>query len=138
MVGQLLAITALFCLSFTSMASDLIGARSAKFATIEVNGLSEHSDDFAKRICADFKLHPRQVIFFFKRAKEIDSRTFTHDRYSPCYARGTVIFSDGTQGTWEIHSGKTALLTLEDGTGKILYCQQCRWKDPFEGGYSPH
>jgi hypothetical protein len=59
-----------------------------------------------------------------------------HDHYSPCYAIGTVTFSDRSSGDWVIYSGGTASLTWSLGQDKVnLFYEPNQWHDPFAGMY---
>lgn len=111
-------------------------SRKVKAVAVVQTGLSEHSDDYAVNLCRGFQPTATQVHRFLERARKVDSIVYTHKRYSPCYATGTVEFVDGVKGDWQIHSGRAALLHTSDGQSAILFCRTCRWADPFEGGYS--
>lgn len=104
--------------------------------SVEQTGQSEHGDEYSARLCRDFLLTQAQVRRFFEGARVVEAKVYTDSRYSPCYATGSVEFAGGSRGTWQIHSGKAGVLTLDDGAAFILYCPSCRWKDPFRGGYS--
>ena len=107
-----------------------------KTIAVTESGRSEHTDDYATGLCKRFEPTSAQIRMFIEQAREVDSRVHTHDRYSPCYASGTVEFEDGTTGTWRIHSGRTGILRMGQGPAMTLQCRRCRWPDPFEGGYT--
>lgn len=108
---------------------------SVRRLTVEQTGRSEHTDDAAVRACADFKPSTKQIRRFLSQAVEVESRIYTHEFYSPCYATGTAEFSDGTKVQWKIHSGRTGIVKTEDRGAFMLYCKTCRWEDPFAGNY---
>ncbi len=59
----------------------------------------------------------------------------TTERYSPCYAVGTLAFSDGHFGTWTLYSSGTAILSFNRGDVVNLYFQKNRWRDPYACTY---
>jgi hypothetical protein len=105
---------------------------------ITESGKSEHSDDYARALCKRFEPTTAQLRTFIEKAHEVHSRVHTHQRYSPCYASGTVEFDDGTTATWQIHSGRTGVLRMDHGPAMTLQCSRCRWTDPFQGGDGSH
>lgn len=107
-----------------------------KAIVITESGRSEHSDDYAVALCKRFEPSAAQVRMFIEQAREVDSRVHTHERYSPCFASGTVEFENGMSGAWRIHSGRTGTLRVGPSEGMTLQCRSCRWSDPFEGGYA--
>jgi len=107
-----------------------------KTVAIIESGRSEHADDYAVGLCKHFEPTTTQVRTFIEQAREVNSRVHTHERYSPCYASGTVEFEDGTTGTWRIHSGRTGILRVDPQPALTLQCRRCRWTDPFAGGYT--
>jgi hypothetical protein len=109
-----------------------------KSFSISESGKSEHSDDYAAALCKRFEPTPAQLRMFIEQGQQVESRVHTHDRYSPCYASGTVDFDDGTTATWHIHSGRTGVLRMDHGPAMTLQCSRCRWTDPFKGAYSAH
>lgn len=135
MVSRITLVFAVACVSLSANAKEATLPRQVKAVTIMQHGLSEHDDDRARKLCKAFNPRIAQVRKFLQQAKEVDSRVHTHDRYSPCYATGKVEFSDGSEGEWQIHSGRTGILKIARGEAVVLYCKTCRWKDPFAGGY---
>lgn len=135
MVSRVPFVFAIACISLNATANEAAPPRQVKAVTIMQHGLSEHGDDYARKLCKAFNPRIAQVRKFLRQAKEVDSRIHTHDRYSPCYATGKVEFSNGSKGEWQIHSGRTGILKTADGQAVVLYCKTCRWKDPFAGGY---
>ena len=125
-------LTAVFHLA----AADMAIYKAGDGIVIEQVGLSEHTDDYIKNRCAKFKLSEAQVKTYFLQATNIESRVYTHDRYSPCYVKGVIVSEGSRKATWKIHSGRTSIVNFEDGAAQILFCAKCRWDDPFAGGYS--
>lgn len=109
---------------------------SVERVTLQQAGLSEYTDDdMAMQACKRFQPSTRQIRRFLAHAVEVESRVYTHERYSPCYATGTVDFANGTKAQWQIHSGCTGILKTQTGKTIILYGKTCRWGDPFAGTY---
>lgn len=135
MVSHVIFAFAMACISLTTIAKETALPRQVKAVTIMQHGLSEHGDDYARKLCKAFNPRVAQIRKFLQQAKEVDSRIHTHDRYSPCYATGIVEFSDGSKGEWQIHSGRTGILKTAPDQAVVLYCKTCRWKDPFAGTY---
>lgn len=98
--------------------------------TITANGITAWADPEEKN-CASFKLNDRQVRTYFSRAGKVDPRAahFTLSE-SPCQAKGTVRFADGSSGTWWIDRFRRAGLTRPGKPDIMLYCPRCQNK-PF-------
>jgi hypothetical protein len=124
-------------LAFSQAALAAGGPNSVFVTAVEISqsGQSEHTESIAQKQCQAFRLKPAQVKQFFRKAKMVDARVHVHERYSPCFAKGTVTWTDGHNGTWQIHSGGTGVVNTDDGRSLVLQCTTCKWFDPFAGGY---
>jgi hypothetical protein len=133
-----LAIVALLfaCSATLTSSADSVHARQANAVAIERTGLSEHDDEYSVALCKRFRPTTAQVRKFLEHARDVETHVHTHDRYSPCYATGTVEFAGGLKGRWQIHSGQTGVLRTDDKRAATLLCLTCRWVDPFAGGDS--
>lgn len=60
-----------------------------------------------------------------------------HERYSPCYATGSIEFSNNTRGKWKISSSGGGVLRWDTGDVVALFDNYYKWADPFEGTYTP-
>jgi hypothetical protein len=81
--------------------------------------------------CKSFQVSERQVRKFLKLAKLANGGD-THSTldWSPCYASGEVLFSDGRSAHWYAEQYQSGSLTFEGSDELILYCPQCKFK-PF-------
>jgi hypothetical protein len=87
-------------------------------------------------MCKGFRPTVPQIKRFFLRAYPVESYMITTERYSPCYAGGTITFSDNSQGDWWLYSGGTATIHWNGGDSvDLLYKRRNGWRDPFAGGY---
>ncbi len=82
--------------------------------------------------CSKFKPTASQVKAFFAKAYPVPGRFGSHDRFAPCYASGTMEFSDFGKVTWGLTSGGTASYTFDDGHGETiqLFYGGYKWFDP--------
>jgi hypothetical protein len=76
-----------------------------------------------------------QVRQYFNKAYPVPASLGAHDRYSPCYATGTIKFSDGNEGKWKIASGGTGTLFWNNGDAVTLFYRGYKWRDPFSCMY---
>ena len=86
--------------------------------------------------CRDFAITPKMVKEFFRHARSVSYRVYTHElEWSTCYAEGEVTFANKDVGAWTISRfGKGSLQVRSAKAGKpeqsvLLYCRQCeeRW-----------
>lgn len=84
--------------------------------------------------CKSFQINERKVWRFLKLAKVIDARyTHTAVDWSPCYASGEVVFSDGRSAYWSMSQYQFGSLGFKGKDDKLtLYCAQCKFA-PFMG-----
>ncbi|MBO9649630.1 MAG: hypothetical protein J7605_14055 [Variovorax sp.] len=106
-------------------------ARTVTKLKIEAVGLNRdpperHSDEECKR----FRPTLKQVKNYFNRAYPVEGYMVTTERYSPCYATGTLEFSDGHFGTWRLDSSGTSSFTFNRGDQVFLFYKHNQWFDP--------
>lgn len=84
-----------------------------------------HGYDEGGEFCKDFRLTPKQVEWFFSRAKTLDAQLL-HDQFDilPCWVRGIAQSSQGAS-QWEIRAGGTARIVSENGSVALLGCDKC-------------
>lgn len=109
--------------------SNIANARSITRITISESGKSEH--DSVSSACEKFQPTIKQVRLFFSKAYPVESYIRTTERYSPCYAAGTIKFSDNSEGEWWLNSGGAASLTFSRGDNVKLLYKNNKWFDPF-------
>ncbi len=111
-------------------------ARTVKNVTIDEKGLNlDTADSNLDQGCKSFKPTTKQVRRYFTKAYPVDSYTITTARYSPCYATGTVIFSDNSSGRFQLSSGGSARLFWSRGGTVYLLYKHNQWHDPFSCTY---
>lgn len=110
-------------------------ARTVKSVEIDNAGMDNSGEEAAARACAKFRPTKAEVTRFFNRAYPVETRFLVHDRYSSCYAEGSVKFSDGHAGKWILYSSGTAVLTFTMGDVVNLFYKHNRWHDPYACTY---
>ena len=121
---------------FSTLTATPCLARSVKSLTIEASG--QHQDDNDPTVperCHGFKPTQREIRKYFNYAYPVEHYVFSHSRYSPCYAKGSIRFSDGEFGTWRVSSSGAAVLIFNRGDGVTMFYGHNSWEDPFEGMY---
>lgn len=113
--------------------SNLASARSVSELKIEESGRT--LDPNTAEGCEKFKPTTTQVKRYFSRAYPVEHHMITTTRYSPCYAKGTITFSDDSMGTWILYSGGTATIDWNRGRSVDLLYRKNGWHDPFAGMY---
>jgi len=108
-------------------------ARGVKAIEIIESGRSREGD--AVDVCRKFRLTVEQVRNFFSRAYPVEGYMFSHERYSSCYASGTLKFDDGSSGKWDLSSSGVATFIFTRGDAVTLYYKNNNWHDPFACTY---
>lgn len=103
---------------------------------IDETGKTEDESGNVKNGCLAFKITERDVTDFFSEAYPVPLSFNVHDRYSPCYAKGTIEFSNNTRGKWKIFSSGGGTLRWDTGDVVTLFYNDYKWTDPFEGTYT--
>jgi hypothetical protein len=117
----------------TILSSTWATPRTVAELTIDAVGASQPD---VEETCKSFKPTPSQIKRFFLRAYPVEGHVITTDRYSPCYAKGKIRFSDNSKGNWWLYSGGTAVIKWNrGGSVDLLYKQNNGWHDPFAGSY---
>lgn len=109
-----------------------------KIVEIVINetGKSEDDAENVKQGCRTFIITTNEVRQFFSKSYPVPINFNIHERYSPCYAKGTVEFSDNTRGIWKISSSGGGTLLWDTGDVATLFYNDYQWTDPFEGTYT--
>lgn len=106
-------------------------ARTVKEIKMNASGLTIEPDvRNTKEGCKDFKPTLAQVRSYFNKAYPVEAYVVVTDRYSPCYAEGTLKFSDGSFGDWVLFSSGTASFTFNRGDHVNFYYKYNKWNDP--------
>jgi len=111
-------------------------ARSVVTVVIDEVGQNAEENDRNLTVgCKAFAPTVSQVRRYFLKAYPVESHVLTTERYSPCYATGTVEFSDHSSGRFQLYSGGTATLFWSRGGSVDLLYKQNRWHDPLACTY---
>ena len=104
-------------------------------ASIEITETGQSRDDTAAENCKKFQPTPHQVKEFFSKAYPVEGYVLSHERYSSCYATGTLKFSDGSSGEWKLSSSGVATFIFSRGDVVTLFHRKNSWHDPFACTY---
>lgn len=86
--------------------------------------------------CKKFRPTSEQIKLFLSKAYPVEERIVMHDYYSPCYSKGTVVFSDKSSATWVVYSSGAASITWGLSQQEVyLFYPKNQWHDPFKGMY---
>ena len=100
--------------------------------TIVENAAKSPAEKDIAVTCASFSVNEEQVRRYFSMSKVTDESDAHHTLdWSPCYASGKMLFSDGSTGDWSVSQFRTGSLVIKDGKKMFLYCPQCKFK-PFQ------
>jgi hypothetical protein len=130
-------ITILAILISLAAASPLVQARTVAQVIIEEDGMSMEPERMPIERCKYFKPNEEQVTHYFNYAYPIEADFATLERYTPCYARGTVTFTDHFSGEWILYSSGTASFNFRRGDFITFFYQYNDWYDPTNGEYGP-
>lgn len=98
-------------------------------------GKSDDEGEWEARECKAFRPTKNDVRQFFLKSYPVPAKMGLHDRYSPCYAKGFVEFSDNTRGDWKIRSSGNGTLVFDTGDRVNLFYRDYKWNDPFACSY---
>jgi hypothetical protein len=108
-------------------------ARSVTSLSIDETGASSTKRDV--EACRRFVPNADQLRDYFDRALPVPDRVVTTLRFSPCYAKGHLKFSDGHEANWSVSSGGGGGLDWSTGGGVYLFHRPNGWFDPYAGMY---
>ncbi|BCQ25575.1 hypothetical protein NK8_37530 [Caballeronia sp. NK8] len=113
-------------------------ARGIKVVTIDEVGIvrpeSDQKDEALIVWCRAFRPTFSQVRRYFANAVPVPPVVTSHDRYSPCAAKGTVTFKDGFRADWILYSDGSARIDWQAGGHVYLLLKDNKWHDPI-GSY---
>jgi hypothetical protein len=121
------------CTTATEYQPELCRVKLPKITSvhIEENGLVSKADNNNTN-CSTFKLTASHVRRYFFKALEIKNKEnslHTLD-WLPCYASGTMHFSDNREVRWKIHQNQTGTLVFDTNQEIFFYCPDCKFS-PF-------
>lgn len=100
--------------------------------SIEENGAKAAAAQEEDIDCSTFKINQVLVRRYLSRAKQTNESDAHHTLdWSPCYASGTLKFSNGQSAHWSINQLRTGSLSVEGKDKIFLYCPTCDFK-PFQ------
>ena len=105
-------------------------SRAILKVTILESGATMDTDKRIKNECRAFKPTVRQVKRYFERAYSAPRYYGGHDRYSPCYAAGTIVFDDFGKAELTITSGGAGSLIWSDEDIARVFYKDNGWFDP--------
>jgi hypothetical protein len=103
-----------------------------KIATvlIEQNGAGQTPIDAgAERKCENFVLTPSKVKRYFRETMLFNETDFHYYKnVTPCFASGTLVFTDGRKAKWDIDAHQNGTLKIESNKEIYLLCDKCNFK----------
>lgn len=78
--------------------SQRIKARTITSIVISEVGKSDDDNELENKYCKSFRPTKNDVRHFFLKSYPVPAKIGAHDRYSPCFAKGSIEFSDNTHG----------------------------------------
>jgi len=113
-----------------------VSARVIKDVAVLESGLSAEPDDAnLSRACKKFRPTAQQVKAYFSKAYPVPKRFAVHERYSACYATGTIRFDHFGQVQWTLSSGGTATIKWDEGEIVDVFNRKNGWYDPNACAY---
>ena len=85
--------------------------------------------------CKLFKPAVNQIRNYFTKAYIVPHRFGLHERYAPCYAIGTLEFSDFGKVSWTLTSAGVGSIKWDEGEIVDLYYRGYKWVDPTACSY---
>ncbi|MET3115981.1 hypothetical protein AAKU64_000184 [Undibacterium sp. GrIS 1.8] len=83
-------------------------------------------------VCDNFLLSQARLRQYWSQAKIIREDDLHHTLdWSPCYASGEILFSDGSSAEWTVNQFRSGSLLMRNGKKIPLYCPTCKFS-PFQ------
>lgn len=124
-------LTKFFLMSLSLAFSFQANARTVKNVVILESGMSaDPSDPNLTRACKRFRPTEKQISAFFSKADPVPRRFSVHDRYSACYASGTLRFDRFGEVKWSLSSGGIGSITWDEGETVDVFNRNNGWDDP--------
>lgn len=101
--------------------ADQVSIRKITEVKINETGKSKDGSGNVKNGWLAFKITEKDVRGFFSEAYPVPLNFNIHERYSPCYAKGTIEFSNNTRGKWKISSIGGGALRWDTGDVVTLF-----------------
>jgi hypothetical protein len=77
-------------------------------------------------ICGNFRLSTKQLLYYFKNAREVLIGTYAHDLdYAPCHVTGKLMLKSGITAKWKIELSGRGSIDFDDGRYMFLDCERC-------------
>jgi len=108
--------------------------RLEKISTIKIkeNGATATAAQDPSIDCSSFRLDAKKIRRFFSKAKVANESDAHHTLdWPPCYASGTLNFTNGKKAHWSINQLGTGSLAMDSDNRLFLYCPTCNFK-PFQ------
>jgi hypothetical protein len=103
------------------------GLPAIRSIRIQQNGVRSQAATGNADECHTFKLSEKEIAEYLRSASAVGEHDYFHMLdWSPCSARGEVIFENGLKGVWGIQQLKAGSLQLSDGRTLYLYYPQCK------------
>jgi hypothetical protein len=103
------------------------GLPAVKSISIQQNSVRSQAAMGNADECRAFKLSEKEIAEYLDAAGAVSEHDYFHMLdWSPCSARGQVVFANGLKGVWGIQQLKAGSLRLSDGRTLYLYCPKCR------------
>jgi hypothetical protein len=82
--------------------------------------------------CDSFRVDEKIVRHYLAAAKTTTANEAHHTLdWSPCYAAGSITFTDGRHGRWSVSQTRLGTLSFGSDEQIILYCPSCEF-EPFQ------
>lgn len=107
-----------------------VTSREIKEVKILHSGITHNPDIRIQQECKKFKPTIQQIKRFFNKAYPVPRSFGAHDRYSPCYADGTIIFEKFGMVTWSITSGGVGTISWDKDEQVDVFYRNNGWYDP--------
>jgi|SRR5450830_72137 len=105
-------------------------ARTVKELSIKISGISIESEERnTSEGCKEFQPTVEQVKKHFTYAYPAETYLITTDRYSPCYAAGSLTYSDDTSVKWTLYSSGGSTIIFPNGEDVTMNHRNTPWVD---------
>lgn len=104
---------------------------NVKKVIIKKNGAGKTPDGNIQNydICEKFILTQASVKRYFRQAELFNETDFhLYKNVTPCYASGSLVFSDGRKAIWDIDAHQNGTLKIENKKEIYLLCDNCNFK----------
>lgn len=127
--------SAILAVSLLALPLQVKARKIGRIVILECGLSAEPENPYLSRACKKFRPTVKQVKNYFLKAYPVPKRFSLHERYSGCYATGTIEFDNFGKAGWSLSSGGTATIEWNETEIVDVFYKRYSWTDPNACSY---